>query len=138
MRDYPANDAMPLFLALAQLSAGRPAEALALAFDVVLATSSSPEIERYRRALGSTATNCAAWRPISRAQARNRRFPPPNRYTRGMHRPLRICYAGTYERRYPRNRLVIAACARLERRLKRRMRRSSSGSPTRLASEDSV
>jgi tetratricopeptide (TPR) repeat protein len=53
VRDYPDNDAMPLFLALARLSAGQPAEALALAFDVILATSGSAEIERYRRALAS-------------------------------------------------------------------------------------
>lgn len=52
VRDYPGNEAMRCFLALAQLSSGNAAEALALAFDVILATSHSVDIDRYRRALG--------------------------------------------------------------------------------------
>ena len=51
--DYPANDAMRCFLALARLANDEPAEALALAFDVILDTSASPAIDRYRRALAS-------------------------------------------------------------------------------------
>jgi tetratricopeptide (TPR) repeat protein len=49
--DYPGNAALRCFLALSRLSNDEPAEALALALDVVLATSGSPEIDRYRRAL---------------------------------------------------------------------------------------
>lgn len=51
VHDYPGNEAMRCFLALSQLSAGNPSEALALAFDVILATSQSTDIARYRRAL---------------------------------------------------------------------------------------
>lgn len=53
IHNYPANHAMRCFLALSRLSNGEPNEALALAFDVILATSSAPSIERYRRALTS-------------------------------------------------------------------------------------
>ncbi len=52
VRDYPGNEAMRCFLALAQLSAGNSREALALTLDVILATSRSGDVERYRRALG--------------------------------------------------------------------------------------
>ena len=53
VRDYPANHAMRCFLALARLSNGEGNEALALTFDVILATSNDPSIDRYRRALTS-------------------------------------------------------------------------------------
>ena len=53
VHDYPGNEAMRCFLALAHLSAGSGAEALALAFDVILATSQSADIDRYRRALSA-------------------------------------------------------------------------------------
>lgn len=53
VRDYPGNEAMRCFLALAELSAGNGPEALALAFDVILATSGSADIDRYRRALAA-------------------------------------------------------------------------------------
>jgi tetratricopeptide (TPR) repeat protein len=49
--DYPDNAAMRCFLALARLSNAEPREALALAIDVILATSAAPSIDRYRRAL---------------------------------------------------------------------------------------
>lgn len=48
---YPDNHAMRCFLALSRCSNGEAQEALALAFDVILDTSSSPSIDRYRRAL---------------------------------------------------------------------------------------
>ena len=48
---YPDNHAMRCFLALARCSNGEAREALALAFDVILDTGSSPSIDRYRRAL---------------------------------------------------------------------------------------
>jgi predicted Zn-dependent protease len=51
VHDYPGNEAMRCFLALSQLSIGNASEALALAFDVILATSQSADVERYRRAL---------------------------------------------------------------------------------------
>ncbi len=51
--DYPANHAMRCFLALTRLSNDEPDEALALAFDVILAASADASIERYRRALSS-------------------------------------------------------------------------------------
>jgi predicted Zn-dependent protease len=51
VHDYPGNEAMRCFLALAHLSAGNANESLALAFDVILATSQSADVERYRRAL---------------------------------------------------------------------------------------
>lgn len=51
--DYPANHVMRCFLALTRLSNDEPREALALAFDALLATSDDPTIERYRRALTS-------------------------------------------------------------------------------------
>jgi tetratricopeptide (TPR) repeat protein len=53
VREYPANHAMRCFLALARLSNGEGNEALALTFDVILATSNDPSIDRYRRALSS-------------------------------------------------------------------------------------
>jgi predicted Zn-dependent protease len=53
VHDYPGNEAMRCFLALARLSSGNGAEALALAFDVILATSQSADVERYRRALAA-------------------------------------------------------------------------------------
>jgi tetratricopeptide (TPR) repeat protein len=51
--DYPSNHAMRCFLALTRLSNDEPDEALALVFDVILATSADASIERYRRALSS-------------------------------------------------------------------------------------
>ena len=48
---YPDNHAMQCFLALARCSNGEAQEALALALDVIVDTSSSPSIDRYRRAL---------------------------------------------------------------------------------------
>lgn len=48
---YPANHAMRCFLALTRLANDEPREALALAFDVILNTSTDPTIERYRRSL---------------------------------------------------------------------------------------
>lgn len=51
VRDYPANDAMRCFLALAQLSDGQPDIALATMLTLVLDTSQSPSVERFRRAL---------------------------------------------------------------------------------------
>lgn len=48
---YPDNHAMRCFLALSRCSNGEAREALALAFDVILDTGSSPSIDRYRRAL---------------------------------------------------------------------------------------
>jgi tetratricopeptide (TPR) repeat protein len=53
VRDYPENHAMLCFLALTRLSNGEAEEAAALLLDVILATSSSPSIDRYRRALNS-------------------------------------------------------------------------------------
>lgn len=53
VRDYPANHAVRCFLALTRLSHDDPREALALAIDVILATSDDPSIDRYRRALSS-------------------------------------------------------------------------------------
>jgi tetratricopeptide (TPR) repeat protein len=53
VREYPANHAMRCFLALSRLSHGEGNEALALTFDVILATSNDPSIDRYRRALSS-------------------------------------------------------------------------------------
>jgi predicted Zn-dependent protease len=49
--DYPDNAAMRCFLALALLSSGAAADALATALDVVLETCPSPSVERYRRSL---------------------------------------------------------------------------------------
>lgn len=51
VRDYPDNDAMRCFLALARLSHGDPDAALATLLTLILDTSQSPSIERFRRAL---------------------------------------------------------------------------------------
>jgi predicted Zn-dependent protease len=53
VRNYPDNHAMACFLALTRLSNGEGNEAVALLLDIILDTSASPEIDRYRRALGS-------------------------------------------------------------------------------------
>lgn len=50
-REYPDNDAMRCFLALAQASSGAHNTALATLLTLVLDTSAAPSIERFRRAL---------------------------------------------------------------------------------------
>jgi predicted Zn-dependent protease len=50
-RDYPENDAMRCFLALALLSNGDAESALATMLTLVLDSSGSPSVERFRRAL---------------------------------------------------------------------------------------
>lgn len=51
VRDYPDNVALRCFLALSQHASGEHATALATALSIVLDTSPSADVERYRRAL---------------------------------------------------------------------------------------